>query len=87
MTQKKALDELAPACQLRGAQVGVFVLSSMAVGERSGVRVRGRLVRVPLHEDIAAAAGKSRKPPRWPNRKGRNTTAWRGATTSVRAGQ
>ncbi|MBK7829349.1 hypothetical protein [Nannocystis sp.] len=36
MTQKKALDELAAARQLRGAQVGVFVLSSMAVGERSG---------------------------------------------------
>lgn len=36
MTQKKALEELAAARQLRGAQVGVFVLSSMAVGERSG---------------------------------------------------
>lgn len=36
VTQKKALEELAAARQLRGAQVGVFVLSSMAVGERSG---------------------------------------------------
>lgn len=36
ITQKKALDELATARQLRGAQVGVFVLSSAAVGERSG---------------------------------------------------
>jgi hypothetical protein len=36
ITQKKALEELAVARQLREAQVGVFVLSSAAVGERSG---------------------------------------------------
>jgi hypothetical protein len=36
MTEKKALEELALARQIRGAQVGVFVLSSAAVGERSG---------------------------------------------------